>query len=85
MGVARVEFSPDGRTLATGSFDGRVKLWSPATLRETLTLPLPEGAIFRSLGFSRDGEALAVSYLEAVGITNPPVHRVKIFQAPKVR
>ncbi len=84
MGVARVEFSPDGRTLATGSFDGRIKLWSPATLRETLTLTLPEGAIFRSLGFSRDGESLAVSYLVAVGITNPPVHRATIFRAPKV-
>ena len=31
MGVLRASFFPDGKTLATGSLDGRVKLWNLAS------------------------------------------------------
>ena len=76
MGVMRVAFSPDGKTLATGAFDGSVKLWSLTAEQEVVTLSVPRGGIFRSLAFSPDGSTLAVGYL------HPPKERVTLFHAP---
>ena len=61
--VPGVAFSPDGKTLATGSFDRKVKLWNIATQQEVATLePLPGSCL--SLRFSPDGRTLAAgSYL----------------------
>ena len=58
-----VAFSPDGKTLATGSYDRKVKLWNIATEQEVATLePLPGTCL--SLRFSPDGRTLAAgSYL----------------------
>jgi WD40 repeat protein len=60
--VAAVAFSPDGRTLASGSYDGSVRLWDvvhPARARR-LGRPLSTGAnIVYSVAFSRDGHILA--------------------------
>lgn len=83
-GVMRVAFSPDGKTLATGAFDGKIKLWSLAADQEVLTLSVPFGSFFRSLCFSPEGRSLAVGHLHAVGIDDPPVHGFTLFQAPSL-
>jgi WD40 repeat protein len=56
--LAGVAFSPNGKTLATGSFDRKLKLWNIATQQEVATLgPLPGSCLM--LRFSPDGCTLA--------------------------
>jgi WD40 repeat protein len=58
--VLSVAFAPDGRALATGSDDRTVRLWEPATGRQTATLKL-EGFlnVVSSVAFAPDGRTLA--------------------------
>ncbi len=64
--VSQVAFSPDGRTIASVQWGGRVKLWDPATGHVRLTLDPPQPSItsplqsgVSGLAFSPDGERLA--------------------------
>ena len=54
--VAR--FSPDGRTLATGGWDGTIKLWDVSTGEELHSVP-GHGGTLLSLSFTPDGRLLA--------------------------
>jgi len=56
--VWKVAFSPDGRYLASGSWDSTVKLWDVRTGEEVRTLRGHAGFI-QSLAFSPDGRRLA--------------------------
>lgn len=50
--------SPDGKTLATGGYDQRIRLWEVASAKEIRTLTGHNGGIF-GLAFRPDGKVLA--------------------------
>jgi WD40 repeat protein/serine/threonine protein kinase len=55
--ISALAFSPDGKTLATGSWDETVKLWDAATLEEQAVLR-PHGGWVNTLAFAPDGRTL---------------------------
>ncbi|MCT7964076.1 hypothetical protein NG791_25695 [Laspinema sp. D1] len=57
-GVKSITFSPDGKTLASGSLDTTIKLWDVETGKEIQTLTGHDGAVY-SIAFSPDGKTLA--------------------------
>ncbi|MFV2069079.1 MAG: WD40 repeat domain-containing protein [Pirellulales bacterium] len=58
--VDSIAFSPDGRIVCTGGFDGRIKLWNSRTWRELETrIEGRHVARVRSVAFSPDGKTLA--------------------------
>jgi len=59
--VYAVSFSPDGRYVATGSFDKTLKLWDPKSGKEERTFGGPAGHqnLVLTLAFSPDGRVLA--------------------------
>lgn len=63
-GVQRLCFSPDGRTIASASWDSTVKLWNPLSARETRTLREHTDWI-SCLAFSPDGNTLATGSFDA--------------------
>jgi WD40 repeat protein len=61
--VTALAYAPDGRSLATGSTDGRVKLWDAFAGREIREYVwLRQGMWLSSLAFSGDGKLLAAGF-----------------------
>ena len=56
--VRSVAFSPDGRTLASGSLDGTIRLWEAETGEHIRTLTGHTDEVY-SVSFSPDGGTLA--------------------------
>ena len=59
-GVSGVSFSPDGRTLASGGWDGKVWLYDVDSGQVTATLEGHTGRVY-GVSFSPDGRMLAAS------------------------
>jgi WD40 repeat protein/class 3 adenylate cyclase len=57
FGLSDVSYSPDGRFLATGDVDGRIRVWDPETGREISLTQAHENGI-EDVAFSPDGSLL---------------------------
>lgn len=76
--VNSLAFSPDGRTLASGSADTALILWSVDTGQALRTLPC--GAEINALAFSPDGKRVAVGTADGlVGLWETGGRLVRIF------
>jgi WD40 repeat protein len=53
-----VAYSPDGRWIASGAWDHKVRVWDAATGEVCTTLPHPDPGIVRALAFTPDGARL---------------------------
>jgi WD40 repeat protein len=56
--VVCVSFSPDGKTLLTGSFDGTVRFWNGAG--QPVSQPLRHAQLVHEAAFSPDGKSVLV-------------------------
>jgi WD40 repeat protein len=56
--VFSVSFSPDGKTLASGSADHTIRMWDLGSQKETATL-MGHSLVVSSVAFSPDGKTLA--------------------------
>jgi WD40 repeat protein/class 3 adenylate cyclase len=83
--VIRIAFSPDGRRIATASYDQTVKIWDPATGRELFTLRGHSAGVI-SLAFSPDGHRLVSGGLDdAARVWNATPFPAGVLQALESR
>jgi hypothetical protein len=59
-GVRRVEFTPDGKKLVSGGFDGHVRVWDLADGKELHALKADAGTVY-GIAISFDGKTIASS------------------------
>ena len=60
--VRSVVYSPDGRTLASGSVDGTLRLWNVATGAVSKTLKTEQSVL--AVSYAPDGQTLATGHVD---------------------
>jgi hypothetical protein len=57
--VTHAAFSPDGRSIASTSTEGSIRLWDVAARRQAASIPIPRDIYF-AVSFAPDSRTLAV-------------------------